>query len=341
MMKSLNWIGVVGCGVMMMFGGVVEGKGRAFDDPAKALKEDADFKFQGEYTGTIKEMGAAGGMKVGVLVVALGKGKFRLIPCDKGLPGDPGASVDLKVAVEGKLEGNMVRAKVGSENGTVEIHPDGTMVLSSTVGDFTGTLKKVVRKSPTLGAKPPKGAIVLFDGKGVEKWAKGKMTKSGLLTQGAQTKKRFGDHQLHIEFRLPYMPEARGQGRGNSGLYMQGRYEIQMLDSFGLEGKDNECGGVYKIAKPKVNMCYPPLSWQTYDVEFTAAKFDKNGKKIAKAKMTVRHNGVVIHKDLELPGKTGGSVLKSEKGPGPIYLQNHGNPVRYRNIWVLPTGGKK
>jgi hypothetical protein len=135
---------------------------------------------------------------------------------------------------------------------------------------------------------------------------------------------------------LPYMPEARGQGRGNSGLYLQGRYEVQMLDSFGLEGKDNECGGLYKIAAPKVNMCLPPLTWQTYDVDFAAAKFDSEGKKTVNAMITVRHNGVVIHEDQELPDATHAAPNKEENKPGPVYLQNHGNPVRYRNIWVKP-----
>jgi hypothetical protein len=140
---------------------------------------------------------------------------------------------------------------------------------------------------------------------------------------------------MHIEFRLPWMPKARGQGRGNSGLYVTGRYEVQMLDSFGLAGADNECGGIYKVAEPKQNLCYPPLRWQTYDVDFTAAKFDAEGKKTANAKLTVKHNGYPIHENLEIPGPTGGARSSDEKGPGPVFLQDHSNPVRYRNIWVV------
>jgi hypothetical protein len=135
---------------------------------------------------------------------------------------------------------------------------------------------------------------------------------------------------------LPYQPYDRGQGRGNSGIYLQGRYEVQMLDSFGLEGKDNECGGIYEIRDPDLNMCFPPLQWQTYDIEFRQAEFDQRGKKTAPAQLTVRHNGVLIHKDVEVPRTTRAAPVGQE-GPSHefIHLQDHGNPVRYRNIWVV------
>jgi hypothetical protein len=130
------------------------------------------------------------------------------------------------------------------------------------------------------------------------------------------------------------MPHARGQARGNSGIYLQGRYEVQMLDSFGLVGEHNECGGIYTIAKPKVNMCYPPLTWQTYDIDYTAAEYD-GAKKSKNARVTVKHNGVTIHDNIELTHATTASPLKEGPEPGPVYLQDHGNPVRYRNIWVV------
>ena len=191
--------------------------------------------------------------------------------------------------------------------------------------------------------KPPKDAIVLFDGTNIDAWdnavKKGKLlafAPRSKVKSGTTSKQKFGSHKLHIEFRLPYMPESNGQGRGNSGLYLQGRYEVQMLDSFGLEGKDNECGGIYSISKPKLNMCYPPLTWQTYDVEFKAAEY-ADGKVVKNPSITVKHNGVVIHEDLELPKSTTASPMKPGPEDGPIYLQDHGNPVRYRNIWVVPT----
>jgi hypothetical protein len=154
------------------------------------------------------------------------------------------------------------------------------------------------------------------------------------------SKEVFGDHQLHLEFRTPFMPEARGQGRGNSGVYVQGRYEVQILDSYGLEGLDNECGGVYRVARPRVNMCAPPLAWQTYDIDFRAPRFDAQGNKTANARMTVSHNGVVIHEDLDVPGQTGGGDGANLDKPGPLLLQDHGNPVQFRNIWVLQPEAK-
>ena len=150
------------------------------------------------------------------------------------------------------------------------------------------------------------------------------------------SKRQFADHRLHLEFRTPFLPDKRDQSRGNSGVYLQGRYEIQILDSYGLEGRDNECGGIYKVSIPRVNMCAPPLQWQTYDVTFIAPHFDSKGKKIRNARLTVLHNGVLIHKDLELPGPTGGAIPGGEPPePGPLMLQDHGNLVQFRNIWAV------
>jgi hypothetical protein len=193
----------------------------------------------------------------------------------------------------------------------------------------------VERKSPTLGEKPPEGAIVLFDGTSADAFEGGKLDGE-LLVQGATSKQKFGSHKVHIEFRTPYQPEDDSQGRGNSGVYLQGRYEVQILDSFGLKGEQNEAGGIYSVAKPKVNMALPPLAWQTYDIDFTAAKYDGD-KLVENPRITVKHNGVVIHDNVELPGdrNTTAAPVAAGKEPGPLYLQDHGNPVRFRNVWVV------
>ena len=295
------------------------------------IGQDADYKMQGEYSGSVSADGEE--LKFGLQVIALGEGSFTGVGYRGGLPGDGWDMRDPKrvenvKAVDGKLSLTAWDATVQIGDGVATVLADGQAI---------GKLMRLERKSPTLGEKPPKGAVVLFDGSSVDGWEhKGKpanMTEDGLLKQGAQSKKTFGDHKLHIEFLLPYMPKARGQGRGNSGLYLQGRYEVQMLDSFGLTGENNECGGIYSIKKPDENMCLPPMQWQTYDVEFHAAKFAE-GKKVKDAWMTVAHNGVVIHEKVKLPKKTTAAPNNEGPGPGFIYLQNHGNEVRYRNIWV-------
>jgi len=296
---------------------VIAAKPGTFTDPKKAGPE---YLVQGEYAGK----------GIGVQVIALGEGNYRAVLHWGGLPGD-GWDKKGKLEMTGKataagaaFEGNKWKAVIAGKKITIT-GPDNGL-----------TAMKVMRQSPTLGSKPPKGAVVLFDGTSADQFKPGNMTEDGLLMQGANSIKRFGDHRLHIEFRLPFQPKSSGQGRGNSGCYLQARYEVQMLDSFGLKGHHNECGGIYSIKPPDQNMCFPPLSWQTYDMEFTAAKF-KDGKKVADAVITVWHNGVKIHDNVKLPKRTTASPLPEGPEPGFLHLQNHGNPVRYRNIWVLPT----
>jgi hypothetical protein len=209
-----------------------------------------------------------------------------------------------------------------------------TLTVTNAEGKVLGELTKVVRESKTLGMEPPKGALVLFDGTTTDRFEGGKLVEEKYLGVGCKSKDAFGDHRLHLEFRTPFQPSDSGQGRGNSGVYIQGRYELQVLDSFGLRGENNECGGIYQIASPSLNMCYPPLSWQTYDIDFKSAKYGADGKKTSNARVTIRHNGVVIHDDLEFPRGTPGGVGDEAPAEGPLYLQDHSNPVVFRNIWV-------
>jgi hypothetical protein len=205
--------------------------------------------------------------------------------------------------------------------------------------------------------KAPAGAIVLFDGKSLDEWVKkdGKSPAHWKLLDGGImqvpgggdiiTKQKFdGNFKLHLEFRVPYMKNASGQGRGNSGVYVQGRFEVQVLDSYGLKSKDNDCGGIYSVAAPLKNACKAPTVWQTYDIEFQSPKC-KESKPSEPGIMTVRHNGVVIHDKQRLARKKGDKeeiVTNTTSGlggdpcaPGPILLQDHGNPVQYRNIWLV------
>ena len=303
---------------------------------AEPGKTDVGYAVQGEYTGQLEAN--EGPFKAGVQVIALGDGAFQAVAYEGGLPGDGWDKGDAE-----RIDGSVVDGIVTflGERGKGRITKNGVMEITANDGRVLGELKRVVRKSPTMGEKPPEGAIVLFDGSTTDEWTgvrRGEARMSdGLLEQGANTKRKFQNQKVHIEFRLPYQPKARGQGRGNSGIYLQGRYEVQMLDSFGLEGKDNECGGIYEIRDPDVNMCFPPLQWQTYDIDFTKADFDEDGKKTKNARLTVRHNGVLIHKDLELPRSTRAAPLREGPEPGFLHLQDHGNPVRCRNIWVVET----
>ncbi|MBL8796557.1 MAG: DUF1080 domain-containing protein [Planctomycetia bacterium] len=292
-------------------------------DPEKA---GPDYAVQGEYVGETADKA-----KLGAEVIAKGNGSFVVNFLPGGLRGEGG---DYAKRVEGTA-----KTEDGKTNITTK---DGKWTGSIASGKLTGknaegqsfALEKTIRKSKTLGEKPPAGAVVLFDGKDASEWKNGKLIDGNLAGSDVASLKTFKDHKLHLEFRLSYMPFQSGQGRSNSGVYVQHRYEVQVLDSFGLKGANNECGGVYSQKEPSVNMCYPPLQWQTYDIEFKAPRF-ADGKKTSPAVLSVWHNDVQIHDKLELKGLTGGAALKDDDAPGPYFLQGHGGQVQYRNIWVV------
>ena len=294
-------------------------KDPTFLDPATAGKDYAD---QGEYK---NDWG-------GAQVIALGNDRFRMVTYRGGLPGD-GWDKESKQEIDGKRDGTKIVFE-GKDEYHAELAEGKISIKSANGGPWT--MEKTERKSSTLGAKPPPGAVVLFDGKSADAWEGGHLDERHLLAAGCKSKPSFTNFQAHLEFILPFKPLARGQGRGNSGVYLQDRYEVQVLDSFGLKGENNECGGFYTLAKPAVNMCYPPLTWQTYDIDFTAALYDETGKKTKNAVATVKHNGVIIHDHVELKSNTPGNGRKEDATGGPFQLQGHGNPVYYRNIWVVP-----
>lgn len=306
--KSLAWLGKVK--VLPPAKAAVSAEKKAPPKKPDAFTSAADagpdFAVQGEYEGEIKGLS-----KLGAQVVALGDGKFDVYFLAEGLPG-AGWDAKGRTKVSAKTDGDQTTIMDKAWSGTLAAgvlkgkSPEG--------GEFT--LKKVERKSKTLGQQPPEGALVLFDGKNADEWKNGKLVEGNLLGVGTDSKKGIAAGKLHVEFRTPFQPKARGQGRGNSGVYIQG-VEIQVLDSFGLTGANNECGAFYGNRKPDVNMCLPPLSWQTYDVDIE----EKDGQVVA----NVWHNGVPVHANFVL--------RKGPIKPASIHLQNHGNPVAYRNIW--------
>jgi hypothetical protein len=304
-------------------------------DPAEAAK-DPDFLIQGEYVGT--GTGVDGQQfKAAAQVIALGKGQFAVVLTKGGLPGDGWKRGDPTHELTGQRDGDVVLLENKAEHLKGKIAGD-SLIVTSDNNQRSAELKRVVRHSPTEGAKPPAGAIVLFDGTSAENFENGKLTPDKNLWSDVTSKRGFGDYTLHLEFRLSYMPEARGQARSNSGVYLHDCYEVQVLDSFGLKGENNECGGFYGVRQPDVNMCFPPLTWQTYDIDFTAPRY-KDGKKVANAKIAVRHNGVQIHPEFELLQATAGRQGEGP-APRPIHLQGHGNKVQYRNIWLTEKKDK-
>ncbi|MHC4693596.1 MAG: 3-keto-disaccharide hydrolase [Planctomycetota bacterium] len=324
---------------------------RDYVQETRAELESLD-PFMGDWQGTWRlDDGSESGTVV-AQVIALGDGKYRAKFLDE-------FEVSVRIPAIAVLEGQLQEGKVrfagpgrsGDFDFTLQTVLEGQRFAGTFQGqDFSGSLamEKVIRLSSTLGEAPPAKAIVLFNGENLDEW-KYSGNKPGpvqwKIVDGAMevttgtgsiiSKKKFGDIKLHLEFRTPFMPKARGQGRGNSGVYLQGRYEVQVLDSYGLEGRDNECGGIYSVSQPLVNMCAPPMQWQTYDITFRSAHIDSTGKVIEAAHMTVEHNGETIHEKAKVSRATtaapGGDITKR----GGIYLQDHGNPVQYRNIWVV------
>ena len=310
--------------------------GPVFTDPTQV---DEDFSVQGEYAGSVPIDGSE--FPIGVQLIARGDGRFDAVAYPGGLPGAGWSGGD-SFSGSGKRDSDgVVAIEIVDANGvtrSAEIR-GGELAVLGPEGQEIIRLPKTVRESPTLGKAPPVGARVIFDGAGpideAETLRNARFSDDGLLMVGTVTAEDYGGAEWHLEFLLPYQPHDSKQHRGNSGAYVAGCYEIQILDSFGGEGKSDECGGLYGAAAPLVNMCLPPLVWQTYDIDFTAATFEKD-RKVTNARMTVRHNGTMIHENVDVPAMTPGGPRKTEGPAGPLFLQDHGNPVRFRNIWVKP-----
>ncbi len=203
--------------------------------------------------------------------------------------------------------------------------------------------------TPGEAGAPPSDAIVLFDGKSLDEWVAARDgSKAGWTvsdghmtvkprTGDIMTKREFGDFQLHIEWRAPSEVSGEGQGRGNSGVFLQGRYEVQVLDNYDNRTYSNgQAGSIYKQSLPLVNACRPPGEWQAYDIIYTAPRFNEDGIRVSPGHVTVLHNGVVVQNHTEIEGTTEyiGRPKNIAHGKAPLRLQDHGNLVSYRNIWI-------
>ena len=298
---------------------------------------------QGLYEGTVKT--GAGEQKAEARLVACGKGTYKLFVRLQVTAKTVG-----KIEFDGKTEGEGLafKGKAGDAEWTAAWAADGTVKGTGGQGGKLD-LKRIVRESPTLGAKPPAGAVVLLGEKKYDGVVK-KPLKDGkeqewvpvdgggiLVPKGGMTSKQpiAGSFKMHVEFKNPLMPDARGQGRGNSGVILPSGDEIQVLDSFGMTTyTGGGCGGLYKYKDPDLFdeftlASLPPLQWQTYDVEYRVQKQD--GKLTGKPRVTVLHNGLKIHDN---------ATLSTDAKAGVINFQDHGNAVHYRNIWLQPLTDK-
>lgn len=322
-------------------------------DPVEPAASDPDFAIQGEYRGALQPAGAP----LAAQIIALGNGEFRAVFEPGGLPGEGFEGV--KVDVDGRRDGETAHfapdidaraVDTGGQRGNyTAMVSDGVLTGTDESGQ-SFTLRRVIRESPTLAKQPPEGAVVLFNGTNTNEFIHGEpndypntyfpgeggMTADGLLKEGATTLQDFRDCLLHVEFRVPFEPDKDPNYRGNSGVYLQGAYEVNILDSLGLRGAEKDNGVIWGVRDPDVNMSFPPLSWQTFDIDFVAARY-AGGEKIQNARMTVYFNGILVHDDVEIPGATSHNPLPERNQPGPVFLQANPFPVRFRYIWVLPN----
>jgi len=310
-----------------------------FSPGFSALDLASRFAAQGEYLGSNEA-----GDSLGVQVIALGSDQFKANVLMGGLPGQ-GWNGGVPIACAGTWQDSVLQFQ----------HPSGWnfgldlrayLVRGEDGGGRQVELGKAFRQSPTLGEAAPQDAKILFDTLSLQAWQYASLDETGFLIPGstsplggAVSVEKFSDFRLHLEFQIPFLPDATGQSRGNSGVYLQNRYEIQILDSFGIFPADSleasrQCGAVWEQSPPRIPMTYPPGAWQTYDIDFTAARFENDGKTLqSRARVTLIHNGIPVQSDWVFPDRTVQGDLESPE-PGPLRLQWHGEKVLYRNIWI-------
>lgn len=230
---------------------------------------------------------------------------------------------------------------------------DKTRGMKPGMTEFFSPVPPVVVPGKYAFMPPPADAVVLFDGKDLKKWKSSKggdarwTVSNGVFTVNKgtgdiETLDKFEDYQLHVEWRIPPKISGSGQARGNSGIFMQGEYELQILDSYNNSTYVNgQSGSIYKQSAPLVNAMRPPGEWNVYDIVYTAPRFRENGTLLYPARITVFHNGILIQNDFAIRGDTPyiGLPEYTAHGKGPIRLQDHGDPseaISFQNIWIRP-----
>jgi hypothetical protein len=304
---------------------------------------DIDFEFMGEFEGQLKAIGGDttdGDSQVyGLQVRAMGDGQFAGILITGGLPSQDNVGNEL-IPLAGRRANKFLILSSDNVAVFLTMEDDAESVacrILSPKGETIGTMARRTRTSPTLGAVPPDGAVVLFDGSGADEFTPAKLVDGNLLGEGTVFRKMFQDFDLHVEFRLPFMPGKRDQARANSGIYLNNRYECQVLDSFAREPRINGLGAIYQIRKPALNMALLPATWQTYDISFTSPRWNADGSKSQDARISSWVNGVLVQDNVSVPRKTGNGAEETATLL-PTKLQDHGNPVRFRNIWLIDRG---
>jgi hypothetical protein len=303
--------------------------------------------FLGEYEGTF-QADQSQTTKATAKVIPEGPGYYRVVVQAEPLsPGEPTAQFEIYGVQQGTKLNLFGRANAAQWHGKIA----GDKIVADPGYYGMGVdLKKTTRRSPTEGAQAPAGAVVLLpfapgQPPDASAWKGGswKPQEDGSLQcdpgKGSiLTKRSFGDMKLHLEFWLPLMAESFGQGRANSGVIINNLYEVQVLDSFGLVPSMGDCGAVYSQARPRVNASLPPEHWQTYDINFRAPRMNSDGTVKEKARVTVELNGIKVQDNTVIEGATAGhepGKPPANAATGPLQLQDHGNKVRYRNVWVV------
>lgn len=335
-----------------------------------AMAAELSPQIQGNWLGEWKNEGGMGGKTVAE-ITGLGNGEYQATftaydsgEQDKGVFSFSisGYSVnEEKVVFTQKID----LGRLGNFSFDAEVEKGKLDAKYSNGNSFKGTieLQRIEKKVEEVGTKPLPGSVVLLDGKSLEHWvtpddpAIGWKLENGVLsspqsdvalpsTEGhLVSKSQFNDAQIHVEFRVPYLPEQRGQARGQGGIYLQGRYELQIVDSFGFprskdaadEFSDHDAlGAIFQQRAPTEQPALPPGEWQAFDITFLAAKRDAAGKVTRPAEVTVLLNGVQIHDRVPLLKPTEGAPLQDDSTRAGLILQNGGQRVEYRNIWFVP-----